>query len=683
MNEVYYYGQNSCYDSTSIGFDQSQPPRSPVIHQPPQELSIQEMEDLKQQYLDELQRLSNLEYRDEIKIAELKENFNGMGIKIRKKEKLLQEEHMRDEHLDTIPATESDEFIKSSVENLIPIPSESEGIPKHVCDVPSHDNCPPLDVSKDQFEDLSESNEEFSSTDDDSFSFDKIDYVEASPPDFELVSSEVMEIVIPKVGGIKASNDNPIPFYDPVISGTPPNLIPSRESDFFLEGDMCLFEAFLNDDHSFDFKTKSSSTSLNSLLEETNNIDNSLPKFTTFSNVLFDADYKSDSSDDQTSFDEDVLEKIVLKPLSEEEIIPMESLRTHDSSLPISSKIDSLLDEFAGFYHWKSQFRMLQCVEQWMKWVCLPEEEKTDGENTTHTTAKEPPSHTEGETDADIQKSLKNQKQSTDANIEFIDSSTHPPSITQVWDQRKLVKASSIVRPDLDKPEEIKKAEEEARLNAISKTKVIKVVREEANKLGIHPKRQSPPKLVNCLRKLKMLNMSRLKPKPIIDIKIHPKTKPVVITVYEGTDGRNFDVHKPFLFGEFGISELDELREIIPKKKNGVVKDLMNSLSQRKWKHMELEPETRIPGLECNRALLKNVTFKNNLVNEEPKYQIFFTDEFGDQAFQRWSDIDKVGMEALVSYLVAASMVISPENERFSMKLRKLIAEHPDQEKLK
>ncbi|GJX62070.1 hypothetical protein Tco_0294970 [Tanacetum coccineum] len=64
-------------------------------------------------------------------------------------------------------------------------------------------------------------------------------------------------------------------------------------------------------------------------------------------------------------------------------------------------------------------------------------------------------------------------------------------------------------------------------------------------------------------------------------------------------------------------------------------------------------------------------------------YGIFFTDEFGDQAFQRWSDIDKVGMEALVSYLVAASMVKSTENARFSMKLRKLIAEHPDQEKLK
>nr|GEY12680.1 hypothetical protein [Tanacetum cinerariifolium] len=34
---------------------------------------------------------------------------------------------MGDEHLDTILATESDEFIKSSVENLVSTPSESEG----------------------------------------------------------------------------------------------------------------------------------------------------------------------------------------------------------------------------------------------------------------------------------------------------------------------------------------------------------------------------------------------------------------------------------------------------------------------------------------------------------------------------------------------------------------------------
>nr|GFB95793.1 hypothetical protein [Tanacetum cinerariifolium] len=142
---------------------------------------------------------------------------------------------MGDEHLDTILATESDEFIKSGVETLIPIPSESEGIPDHMCDVSFLDNSLPLDVSKIQFEDFSESNEEFSSTDDDSFSFDNIDYVEASPPDSELVSSKVMEIVIPEVGGIKASNDNPIPFYDPIIPGTPSNLTPSGESDFFLK----------------------------------------------------------------------------------------------------------------------------------------------------------------------------------------------------------------------------------------------------------------------------------------------------------------------------------------------------------------------------------------------------------------------------------------------------------------
>nr|GFA50199.1 hypothetical protein [Tanacetum cinerariifolium] len=199
---------------------------------------------------------------------------------------------MGDEHLDTLPATESE------------ISSESEGIPEHMCDVPYHGNSPPLDVSKDQIEDFSESNEEFSSTDDDSFSSDDIDYVEASPPDSELVSSEVDAFL---------DVEDEFPSYQ-----FPKSYLNS-------EGGMLLFEAFLNDDHSSDFKTKSSSTSLNSLLEETNNFHNSLPEFTTFSNDLFDAECESDSK-----------------------IIPMESLHTHDSSLPISSKIDSLLDEFAG-----------------------------------------------------------------------------------------------------------------------------------------------------------------------------------------------------------------------------------------------------------------------------------------------------------------------------------------------
>nr|GEW65358.1 hypothetical protein [Tanacetum cinerariifolium] len=213
-------------------------------------MSIQEIEDLKQQYLDEMKRLINSEYRDEIKIAELKENFNSMSIEINKKEKLLQLEQvanlstypskrfnsfcydddddekdypiavtpslstekpdnslsMGDEHLDTIPATESDEFIKSSVENLVPIPSESEG--ESECDVPAHE------------------------------------------------------------------------------------------------------------------------------------------EFTTFSNILFDAEYEFDSSDDQSFYDEDVPKKIFSNPLFEEEIIPMKIDQHHYNDE--SDLIESLLPNVAG-----------------------------------------------------------------------------------------------------------------------------------------------------------------------------------------------------------------------------------------------------------------------------------------------------------------------------------------------
>ncbi|GJX81299.1 hypothetical protein Tco_0330780 [Tanacetum coccineum] len=95
---------------------------------------------------------------------------------------------MGDEHLSTIPETESDELIKSSVENLVPIPSESEGISNDTCDVPFCDNSPPLDVLNDHFEIFSDFNNDCTLSDDDSF--EDIDYVEASPPDSELVSLE-------------------------------------------------------------------------------------------------------------------------------------------------------------------------------------------------------------------------------------------------------------------------------------------------------------------------------------------------------------------------------------------------------------------------------------------------------------------------------------------------------------
>nr|GEW11834.1 hypothetical protein [Tanacetum cinerariifolium] len=247
--------------------------------------------DLKQQYLDEMKHLINSEYRDEIKIDDLKGNFNSMSIEIKKKEKLQQLEQVA--NLSTYPSKcfnsffyddddddedyaiavtpKSDEFIKSSVEKLIPIPSESEGIPDNMCDVPFHYNSPPLDVSKDQFEDFFDSNNEFSSTDDDSFSIVNIEYVEASPPDSELISSEVMEIVILEVGGI--DDDILLTIKDDIL----------REKLLNISLRIANIEA-LNDNPTppSDFMTKSSSTSLNSLLEETNTFDNSLLEFKTF-----------------------------------------------------------------------------------------------------------------------------------------------------------------------------------------------------------------------------------------------------------------------------------------------------------------------------------------------------------------------------------------------------------------
>nr|GEW97541.1 hypothetical protein [Tanacetum cinerariifolium] len=85
--------------------------------------------------------------------------------------------------------------------------------------------------------------------------------------------------------------------------------------------------------------------------------------FTTFSNLLFDVNDDFSSSDNESFSDEDILKEIYSNPLFNEEIISIkidlhqfnvesdliESLLNHDSSIiSSSSKIDSLLDEFAG-----------------------------------------------------------------------------------------------------------------------------------------------------------------------------------------------------------------------------------------------------------------------------------------------------------------------------------------------
>ncbi|GKD60945.1 hypothetical protein Tco_1298454, partial [Tanacetum coccineum] len=95
---------------------------------------------------------------------------------------------MEDEHLDTIPATESDKVIKFSVEELVPILSESEGISDGVCDVPLYDNPTPLKAFKYHSKIVVDSNDDDTSSDD--IDFEDIEYVEASPLDLEIVSLE-------------------------------------------------------------------------------------------------------------------------------------------------------------------------------------------------------------------------------------------------------------------------------------------------------------------------------------------------------------------------------------------------------------------------------------------------------------------------------------------------------------
>nr|GFD16681.1 hypothetical protein [Tanacetum cinerariifolium] len=71
---------------------------------------------------------------------------------------------MGDEHLDTILEMESDEFIKSSVENLIPNPSESEDLSDSECDVPACDDFTTFSNL------LFDAEDDFFSSDDESFS---------------------------------------------------------------------------------------------------------------------------------------------------------------------------------------------------------------------------------------------------------------------------------------------------------------------------------------------------------------------------------------------------------------------------------------------------------------------------------------------------------------------------------
>nr|GFA46579.1 hypothetical protein [Tanacetum cinerariifolium] len=131
---------------------------------------------------------------------------------------------MGDEHLDTIPAIESDEVIKSNVENLVPIPSEFKGIPDTMCDMYLVNDPTPLEA-KDHLE------------------VEKIVIPEDEEIEDDNLRKKLLKVNL-LIAEIKALKDNPTP--------------------------------------SSEFLTKSSSISPKPFLEGTNTFHNSLPEFENF-----------------------------------------------------------------------------------------------------------------------------------------------------------------------------------------------------------------------------------------------------------------------------------------------------------------------------------------------------------------------------------------------------------------
>ncbi|GJZ83926.1 hypothetical protein Tco_0649099 [Tanacetum coccineum] len=203
MNEDYYHEQNPCYDSNSFGFDQSQPPQYTVNH--PIFNSQNELLNSSNKLMEQMSTLCDLvgqaiqKKEEEKRIAEEqagKDRYWRIPIcydddeddtiaitpvlPIKETDNSLS---MGDKHLDNIPETESDEFIKSSVEDLVQIPSESEGIPDKMCDVPLCEDTTPLNA-------LNEHSEIIINSNDDNPSSDSLEVVENIDPEVERIDDE-------------------------------------------------------------------------------------------------------------------------------------------------------------------------------------------------------------------------------------------------------------------------------------------------------------------------------------------------------------------------------------------------------------------------------------------------------------------------------------------------------------
>ncbi|GJX78651.1 hypothetical protein Tco_0326800 [Tanacetum coccineum] len=251
MNEDYYHEQNSCYDPNSFGFDQFQPPQYTVNHplfndqndllNSQNELfnsqnklmeQLTSMRDMVGQYIQKKEEEKRIEEEqaakarywkipvcyddddDEESSTPLKDIImSGLPpcVAITPDSPKTDSLIMEDEHLDTIPETESDELIKSSVEDLVQIPSESEDSSEGECDLPPYD-----DSSKNH--DLTFSNplfdidEDFTSSDE-SFSEEDVpneNFKIFSNPLFDL-DEEITSTKVDQIDDEVLENTNSIP----------------------------------------------------------------------------------------------------------------------------------------------------------------------------------------------------------------------------------------------------------------------------------------------------------------------------------------------------------------------------------------------------------------------------------------------------------------------------------------
>lgn len=170
---------------------------------------------------------------------------------------------MGDQHLDTVPDKESDELIKSSVEILVPIPGESQGILEHLCDIPS-----PLECTKDQFEIFSDCSE-------DCASYGDIEFVEASVPHSDV------DLLLEEFAG-ELTHINPLP------TGSDDDLL-----DF--EADLGEIESLLYHDPSLTSDPISPIENNNHFVPETFN--------TTLTNPLFEFNSEFTLTSDNPLFD--------------------------------------------------------------------------------------------------------------------------------------------------------------------------------------------------------------------------------------------------------------------------------------------------------------------------------------------------------------------------------------------